>query len=59
MVLFKMGGTVINNLKYADGTVNIFVSMKQHELMDVVVSESENNGYFLEFTKYFTTVLSK
>ena len=42
MVGIKMGGHVINNLRYADDTVIIAESKNQlQQLMDTVVEESE------------------
>ena len=44
----KMGGHVINNLRYADDTVIIAESKNQlQQLMDTVVEESEAKGLFL------------
>ena len=56
----KMGGHVINNLRYADNTVIIAESKNQlQQLMDTVVEESEAKGLFLNSAKSFTMVFSK
>ena len=56
----KMGGHVINNLRYADDTVIIAESKNQlQQLMDTVVEESESKGLFLNNAKSFTMVFSK
>ena len=56
----KMGGHVINNLRYADDTVIIAESKNQlQQLMDTVVEESETKGLFLNSAKSFTMVFSK
>ncbi len=57
---FKIGGTVINNLRYADDTVIIAESEQQlQHLIDVVVDESEKKGLYLNSSKSFTMVFSK
>ena len=51
---------MINNLRYADDTVNIAESKNQlQQLMDTVVEESEAKGLFLNSAKSFTMVFSK
>ncbi len=56
----KIGGKVINNLRYADDTVIIAESAQQlQQLIDVVVEESENKGLYLNSAKSFTMVFSK
>ena len=56
----KIGGNVINNLRYADDTVIIAESGNQlQQLMDTVVEESEAKGLFLNSAKSFTMVFSK
>ena len=45
---FRIGGRVINNLRYADDTV--ILAETEHEpqhLMDIVVQESEQKGVFI------------
>ena len=57
---FRIGGTMINNLRYADDTV--ILSETEHELqhlMDIVVQESEQKGLFLNIAKSYTMVFSK
>ncbi len=56
----KVGGTVINNLRYADDTVIIAESEAElQQLMDIVVQESEKKGLYLNSAKSFTMVFSK
>ena len=56
----KVGGHVINNLRYADDTVIIAESKNQlQQLMDTVVEESEAKGLFLNSAKSFTMVFTK
>ena len=41
---FRVGGTVINNLRYADDTVIIAETVEElQQLINIVVRESENN----------------
>ena len=57
---FIIGGSVINNLRYADDTV--ILAETKHEfqhLMDIVVQESEQKGLFLNIGKSYTKVFSK
>ena len=57
---FRIGGRVINNLRYADDTV--ILAEIEHELqhlMDIVVQESEQKGLFLNIAKSYTMVFSK
>jgi uncharacterized membrane-anchored protein YhcB (DUF1043 family) len=57
---FKIGGTEVNNLRYADDTVIIAESEEQlQDLINVVVTESERKGLFLNNAKSFTMVFSK
>ena len=57
---FKLGGRVINNLRYADDTVIIAESEEQlQHLIDVVVAQSEKKGLHLNIAKSFTMVFSK
>jgi hypothetical protein len=57
---FKIGGKVINNLRYADDTVIIAESEEQlQQLINVVVGESEKKGLYLNSSKSFTMVFSK
>ena len=45
---FRVGGTVINNLRYADDTVIIAETEEElQRLIDIVVRESENKGLYL------------
>ena len=57
---FRIGGTVVNNLRYADDTVIIAESEEQlQRLINVVVTKSEEKGLYLNSTKSFTMVFSK
>ena len=57
---FRVGGTVINNLRYADDTVIIAETKEElQQLIDIVVRESENKGLYLNGSKTFTMVFSK
>ena len=57
---FRVGGTVINNLRYADDTVIIAETEEElQQLIDIVVRESENKGLYLNGSKSFTMVFSK
>ena len=54
---FRVGGTVINNLRYADDTVIIAETEEElQQLIDIVVRESENKGLYLNGSKSFTMV---
>ena len=56
----KMGGYVMNNLRYADDIVIIAESKNRlQQLMDTVVEESEAKGLFLNSAKSFTMVFWK
>ena len=56
---FNVGGTVINNLRYADDTVIIAETGEElQQLIDIVVRESENKGLYLNGSKSFTMVFS-
>ena len=57
---FRVGGTVINNLRYADDTVIIAETEEElQQLINIVVRESENKGLCLNGSKSFTMVFSK
>ena len=51
---FRIGGRVIDNLRYADDTEH-----ELHHLMDIVVQESELKGLFLNIAKSYTMVFNK
>ena len=57
---FRIGGRVINNLRYADDTV--ILAETEHELqhlMDIVVQESEQKGLFLNIDTSYSMVFIK
>ena len=57
---FRVGDTVINNLRYADDTVIIADTEEElQQLIDIVVRESENKGLYLNGSNSFTMVFSK
>ena len=57
---FRIGGTVVNNLRYADVTVILAESKDQlQRLINVVVAKSEEKGLHLNSAKSFSTVFSK
>ena len=56
---FRIGGTVVNNLRYADDTVIIAESEEQLRLINVVVTKNEEKGLYLNSAKSFTMVFSK
>ena len=57
---FRIGGKVVNNIRYADDTVILAESEQQlPQLINTVVTESELKGRYLNSTKYFTMVFSK
>ena len=57
---FRIGRTVVNNLRYADDTVSIAESEEQlQRLINVVVTKSEEKGLYLNSAKSFTMVFSK
>ena len=57
---FRIGGTVVNNLRYADDTVIIAESEEQlHRLINVVVAKSEAKGLHLNSAMSFSMVFSK
>ena len=57
---FRIGGTVVNNLRYADDTVIIGESEEQlQRLINVVVTKSEEKGLYLNSAKSFAMVFSK
>ena len=57
---FRIGGTVVNNLRYADDTVIIAESEEQLQcLINVVVTKSEEKCLYLNSAKSFTMVFSK
>ena len=56
----KIGGRVINNLRYTDDTV--LLAETEHELqhlMDIMVQESEQKQLFFNIAKSYTMVFSK
>ena len=56
---FKIGGTVVNSLRYADDTVIIAESEEQlQRLINVVVTKSEEKGLYLNSAKSFAMVFS-
>ena len=57
---FRIGGTVVNNLRYADDTVIIAESEEQLQcLINVVMTKSEEKGLYLNSAKSFTMMFSK
>ena len=57
---FRIGGTVVNNLRYANDTAIIAESEEQlQRLINVVVTKSEEKGLYLNSAKSFTMVFSK
>ena len=57
---FRIGDTVVNNLRYADDTVIIAESEEQlQRLINVVVTKSEEKGLYLNSAKSFDMVFSK
>ena len=57
---FRIGGTAVNNLRYADDMVIIAESEEQlQRLIDVVVTKSEEKGLYLNSAKSFTMLFSK
>ena len=57
---FRICGTVVNNLRYADDTVLIAESEEQlQRMINVVVTKSEEKGLYLNSAKSFTMVFSK
>ena len=57
---FIVNGTVINNLRYADGTVIISESEEQLQcLINVIIAYSEEKGLVLNSAKSFNMVYSK
>ena len=57
---FRIGGTVVNNLRYADDTVIIAESEEQlQRFINVVVTKSEEKGLYLYSAMSFTMVFSK
>ena len=60
MERFRIGGKVVNNIRYADDTVISAESEQQlQQLINTVVTESELKGLYLNSTKSFTMVFSK
>ena len=55
---FRVGGTVINNIGYADDTV-IIVESEEQGLINVIVVDSEEKGLMLNSENYFAMVFSK
>ena len=57
---FRIGGKVVNNLRYADATVILAELEEQlQQLINTVVTESELKELYLNSTKSFTMVFSK
>ena len=57
---FRIGGTVVNNLRYADDTVIVAESEEQlQRLINIVVAKSEEKGLHLYSAKSFSMVFSK
>ena len=58
---FRVGGTVINNVRYVNETVIIAETEEelQQQLIDIVVREGENKGLYMNGSKSFTMVFSK
>ena len=57
---FRIGGTVVNNLMYADDTVILAESEEQlQRLINVVVAKSEEKGLHLNSANFFSMVFSK
>ena len=57
---FRVDGTVINILRYADDTVIIAETEEGlQQLIDIVVRETENKGLYLYGSNTFTMVFSK
>ena len=56
---FRIGGTVVNNLRYAYGTVIVAESEEQLQcLINVVVAKSEEKGLHLNSAKSFSMVFT-
>ena len=56
---FKIGGKVVNHLRYADGTVILAKSEEQlQQMSNVVVTESERRGIYQNSAKFFTMLFS-
>ena len=57
---FRISGTVVNNLRYADDTFIVAESEEQlQRLINVVVAKSEDKGLHLNSAKSFSMVFSK
>ena len=57
---FRIGGKVVNNIRYADDTVILAESEQQlQQLVNTVVTQSELKRLYLNSTKFFTMVFSK
>ena len=57
---FRIGGTVVNNLRYAEDTVIIAESEEQlQRLINAVLTKSEEKGLYLNSAKSFAMVFSK
>ena len=57
---FRIGGTVVSNLRYADDTVIVSESEEQlQRLINVVVAKREEKGLHLNSAKSFSMVFSK
>ena len=56
---FRIGGTIVNNLRYADDTVIVAESEEQlQRLINVVVAKREEEGLHLNSAKSFSIVFS-
>ena len=57
---FRIGGTVVHNLRYADDTVIVAESEEQlQRLINVVVAKTEEKGLHLNNANSFSMVFSK
>ena len=55
---FRIGGKVVNNLRYADDTVILAESEQQlQQLINTSSTESEPKGLYLNSTKSFTIII--
>ena len=57
---FRVGGTVINNLRYADDIVIIAeIEEEMQQLIDIMVREGERKGFYLNWSISLTMVFTK
>ena len=57
---FRIGGTVVNNLRYTDDTVIVAESEEQlQRLINVVVAKRKEKGLHLNSAKSFSMMCSK